>query len=41
MYQVLKDKERNWDDAKTACQAQSGILATVHSREEWTFVKGW
>jgi len=39
-YEVLTDKNRDWNDAKTECVAKSGILATIHSREEWTFVKG-
>jgi len=39
-YEVLTDRERTWDDAKTECVAKSGALASVHSEEEWTFVKG-
>ena len=40
-YEVSIDKKREWNDAKTACEAQKGILASVHSGEEWTFIKGW
>ncbi len=36
-YEVLTDKKRDWNDAKTACEAQK----CVHSGEEWTFIKGW
>ncbi len=39
-YEVLIDKKREWNDAKTAFEAKKGILASVHSGEEWTFIKG-
>jgi len=38
LYEVLP--ERNWNDAKTACEAKNGVLASIHSEEEWQFAKG-
>jgi len=39
-FEVLTDKIRNWNDAKTDCEARGSALATVNSSEESQFVKG-
>jgi len=39
-YEVLTDKNRTWNDAQNECVNKSGTLASVHSEEEWIFIKG-
>ncbi len=38
---VVLTRGRNWDDTKTECEAKNGVVASIHSEEEWIFVKGW
>ena len=38
-YEVLIDKKRECNDAKTACEAQKGILASVHQERSGLLLK--